>query len=186
MIKKKNSFFTFIFSLIPGAGEMYMGFMKRGASIMTIFLFLIFFAAWLELGPLLFIMPVIWFYSFFSVHNLRSMPDDEFYALEDEFLFNVDIDKDRISVLTRKYNLVLALILIVIGFTILWNNLYRMIPFTISYQTRNYIYNIGRYFPQLVIGFAIIVFGIYLIRGKKKELDYDSLEDKGGNKNENA
>ena len=35
MTKKKNGFLAFCFSLIPGAGEMYMGFMKQGASIMA-------------------------------------------------------------------------------------------------------------------------------------------------------
>jgi TM2 domain-containing membrane protein YozV len=41
MIKKKNSFLTFIFSLIPGAGQMYLGFMKRGLSLMSCFFFII-------------------------------------------------------------------------------------------------------------------------------------------------
>ena len=35
--KKKNKFFTFCFSLFPGAGEMYMGFMKAGVSLMLLF-----------------------------------------------------------------------------------------------------------------------------------------------------
>ena len=35
--KKKNKFFTFIFSLLPGAAEMYMGFMKNGLSMMVMF-----------------------------------------------------------------------------------------------------------------------------------------------------
>ena len=34
---KKNNFFTFIFSFLPGAAEMYMGFMKNGFSILAIF-----------------------------------------------------------------------------------------------------------------------------------------------------
>ena len=37
MINKKNRLFTFFFSLIPGAGEMYLGFYKSGASIMLLF-----------------------------------------------------------------------------------------------------------------------------------------------------
>ena len=47
MRHKKNRFWTFLFSLFPGAGEMYMGFMKQGVSLMTLFLlqsfFLLFF-----------------------------------------------------------------------------------------------------------------------------------------------
>lgn len=38
MIKKKNAILTFIFSMLPGAGEMYMGFMKQGVSLMSMFL----------------------------------------------------------------------------------------------------------------------------------------------------
>ena len=37
MPTQKRGFWLFIFSLIPGAGEMYMGFFKQGISIMTLF-----------------------------------------------------------------------------------------------------------------------------------------------------
>ena len=37
MKKQKHGFWVFIFSLIPGAGEMYMGFKKQGISIMLLF-----------------------------------------------------------------------------------------------------------------------------------------------------
>ena len=37
MQKQKKGFLLFISSLIPGAGEMYMGFFKQGISIMTLF-----------------------------------------------------------------------------------------------------------------------------------------------------
>ena len=186
MIRKKNSFFTFIFSFIPGAGEMYMGFMKRGVSTMSLFFFLVFSATWLELSPLLFILPVVWFYSFFSVHNLRSMPDDEFYAQEDNFILNFELTRSNLSSISKKYNLAFASVLIIIGFTILWNNLYRMVRWSIPEPFRSYMFNLGRYFPQLIVGIGIIFFGVYLIRGKKKELDYQLLEDKGGNQYENS
>ena len=37
MTKKKSGFWTFVFSLLPGAAEMYMGFMKMGISLMGLF-----------------------------------------------------------------------------------------------------------------------------------------------------
>ena len=37
MTKKKSGFWTFLFSWIPGAGEMYMGFMRMGISLMILF-----------------------------------------------------------------------------------------------------------------------------------------------------
>ena len=48
--KRKNRFFTFIFSCLPGAAEMYMGFMKNGLTLM-IFFFLSF-------------VPIVFFSSF--------------------------------------------------------------------------------------------------------------------------
>ncbi|MCI8355555.1 MAG: hypothetical protein HFI47_10905, partial [Lachnospiraceae bacterium] len=35
--KKKSRFLTFCFSMLPGAGEMYMGFMRTGVSLMLLF-----------------------------------------------------------------------------------------------------------------------------------------------------
>ena len=91
MTRKKNGFWTLIFSLIPGAGEMYLGFMKRGVSLMSICLMWIAFCAWTGFEVGLFIVPVIWFYSFFHVHNLNSLPDEEFYQQEDYYmLFHID------------------------------------------------------------------------------------------------
>ena len=34
---KKNIFLTFCFSFVPGAGQMYQGYMKRGLSILILF-----------------------------------------------------------------------------------------------------------------------------------------------------
>ena len=90
MTKKKSGFLAFCFSLLPGAGEMYMGFMKQGVSIMALFWLLIFLSAFLNIGPVLFILPILWCYSFFNVHNIRGMSDEEFYALEDDYLFHME------------------------------------------------------------------------------------------------
>ena len=54
MKAKRNSFFTFLFSLLPGAGHMFMGFMKIGVSLMAAFTLVIFLASWLNISQLLF------------------------------------------------------------------------------------------------------------------------------------
>lgn len=64
MTRKKNRLITFLWSLIPGAGEMYLGFMKRGACIMGAFWGLLALAGQLQLEIFLLLSPVIWFYSF--------------------------------------------------------------------------------------------------------------------------
>jgi hypothetical protein len=184
MIRKKSSFLTFIFSLLPGAGQMYMGFMKRGVSLMSIFFLLIFLSSWLNLGPLMFAMPIIWFFAFFDTHNLRAMPDDEFYAMEDDYILIPEFAKEKARVMQSKYRNIFAAILIIIGFTVLWNNLYDLFYSIMPGIISDLMYRFGHNFAQLCAGAAIIALGIYLIRGKKQELDRTEqsnlLEDKGG------
>ena len=81
--KKKSGFLTFCFSFLPGAGEMYLGFMKMGASLMGMFFALIGVAYALNLPVLFFGIIVEWFYSFFHVHNLAGLTDEEFLSIED-------------------------------------------------------------------------------------------------------
>ena len=90
MQKQKKGFLLFISSLIPGAGEMYMGFFKQGISIMTLFWAIIAIAGGLNISSLVIFLPVLWFYSFFHVHNLKELPEEEFYAIVDNYILHLD------------------------------------------------------------------------------------------------
>ena len=160
MTKKKSGFLTFCFSLIPGAGEMYMGFMKQGISIMALFWLLIFLSTFLSLGPILFILPILWCYSFFNVHNIRGMSDEEFYALQDDYLFHMD----RVLFINhwgRKQNNVFATVMIFIGVVLFPSEIY---------------WGVIENIPQLVVALFLIWAGYSMIRGKKKELEDKSME----------
>ena len=50
--KKKSRFLTFCFSMLPGAGEMYMGFMRTGVSLMLLFFLSIYIPVSLRLSEL--------------------------------------------------------------------------------------------------------------------------------------
>jgi TM2 domain-containing membrane protein YozV len=186
MTKKKGSFLTFCFSLLPGAGQMYMGFMKRGISLMSFFFLLIFLASWFRLESIMLIMPIIFFYAFFDTHNIRAMSDEEFYALEDDYILYPELVKEKVRILQGKYRTVFAGALIVIGISILWNNMFDMFRNILPDIMIRILRDLGYYVPQLFVGTAIIALGVYLIRGKKKDLDNQEklqmLEDKGGNK----
>ena len=67
---KKNGFLTFIFACIPGAGQMYYGYMQRGLSIAMILILCVMAATVVE--PLLFLCLVIWMYSFFDTYDLTA------------------------------------------------------------------------------------------------------------------
>lgn len=171
MKKEKSKFLTFIFSLLPGAGHMYMGFMKMGLSLMAAFFFSIFLSSWLNIGPLLFVLPLLWFYSFFDCMNKRYSTDEEFLLLEDNYLFSFDelvkIDK---SVL-KKHKLFTGILLLLLGGYLIWNNLIHVLSRYMSDEVFNAINDVTRVAPQILIGVAIIVVGANLIIGKKKECD---------------
>lgn len=170
MTNKKHGFWTFLFSLIPGAGEMYMGFFRHGISVMALFFLTICISAFINVGPLLFLLPIIWFYSFFHVHNLKNLPDEEFYAIEDDFLIPLkgsgyDVSTDA---LLRKYKIPLAVVLIILGASILWDNFTSLLGIFLPYEV---LWPISSMVPQTVIGLLIVALGLYLIIGKKKQLD---------------
>ena len=172
MTKKKSGFLTFCFSLMPGAGEMYMGFMKQGVSIMAFFWLLIFLAAFFNMGPVLFILPILWCYSFFNVHNIRGLSDEEFYTLEDDYLFHFErvLPAERWN---KKQSNLLAWARIVIGAVILWGNVTDYMRWLFPSEI---YWSVVDAVPQVTIALILILGGVNLIRGKKKELENKSLE----------
>ena len=57
-MQRKSGFLTFCFACLPGAGEMYLGYMKRGLSVMIAFWGLIFVASLLNMGILGILAPI--------------------------------------------------------------------------------------------------------------------------------
>lgn len=174
MRKKKSKFLTFIFSFLPGAGHMYMGFMKTGVSFMAMFIFLIFLSSFLNIGPILYVLPLVWFYSFFDCLNKANSSDDDFLRLEDNYLFSVDkivnIDKG----IFKKNKLFAGILLLLLGIYLVWDNFTGILGRYIPPEIYNIISDFTRNTPKIIIGVAIIVLGVRLIVGKKKECDMNA------------
>jgi hypothetical protein len=68
----KRPILVFGFSLIPGAGHMYMGLMNRGLHLMTLFFGTLYLSNLLPAGAgmnelwTVTVAPIVWFYSFFD------------------------------------------------------------------------------------------------------------------------
>lgn len=175
MTKQKRGFWTFVFSLIPGAGEMYMGFMKQGISIMSIFWILIGLSGLFSASIFLLGLPILWFYSFFNVHNLKGLSEEEFYSIQDDYALHLEAFLlDKKEIIQKYYNLI-AFILILVGISIIWNVSYDMLVWLLPRFMVDFVYRIGNMVPQILLGFGIIVLGISMIRSKKRQLE--KLED---------
>lgn len=172
--QKKNKFFTFMCSFIPGAAEMYMGFMKNGVSLMALFLISIMVPAVMRGLEVLFLFSVlIWFYAFFHARNLAALSDEEFSEVPDAFLWESVIKEKNFKVTNptlRKWG---AGILIVFGLILLWENFSSMIYNLIPDRYWDELYPIVNRVPQVVIAVLIIIIGLRLMAGKKEEINGD-------------
>ena len=166
MKRKKNRFLTFLCSLVPGAGEMYMGFMKMGLSLLIIFMGIIVVAAFTNITELVFVAIVVWIYSFFHANNLAGMPDNDFQELEDKYML-VSLEEQPLS---RNLQKLIAGLLIFFGIILLGESFIRMLPDFL----REYLSPILRYLPRMGVAVILILLGIKLIQGKKEVLEEKS------------
>ena len=174
MTNKKNAFFTFCFSLIPGAGEMYLGFYRMGGSIMFFTMVTLALSESL-FPPMGYLLPIFWFYSLFHTHNLNHLPDEEFYAVEDAYLFHLQPDALLRGDWLQQYRRPTAALLVIFGAAIAWNAVWNVIrtflfQFAVSDAVIEMVYVIGRAVPQLAAAACIVWMGLLLIRRKKEEL----------------
>lgn len=170
--KKKNRFFTFCFSFLPGAAEMYMGFMKTGVSMMLLFFAVIMLTVCLNQGVVAMIGVVVWFYGFFHANHLAGLSDEEFREVKDDYVLGIDGIPGVRSIVEAHHKWV-AGILIFLGVCFLWNSMEDMLRAVLPdmYQfIPRMMWRIGNYIPSLVIGVAIIFVGIKMIVGKGASL----------------
>lgn len=142
---------TLALSIIPGAGHMYLGYMKKGLLIMGAFLFSVFFMGWLRISLLLFLLPLIWCYSFFdAMHTVDGSAEE----IKDQ-----EIELPRIKPEWTGFSL------ISIGIVIMLERiLYPLIQFEIR-----------RYIQSSVVSLIFIVIGIaILMKNKKSKEDSES------------
>lgn len=157
---KKNGFLTFIFACIPGAGQMYYGYMQRGLSIAMILILCVMAATIVE--PLLFLCLVIWMYSFFDTYDLiRHMAAGE--PKEDSLL--VLGNYEDIKKLVPQHNRLIGWGLIGFGVWALYdlligNWVYKILTNVLGY---GHAWDIINGIPNLVVGGLLVFAGFKLL-----------------------
>ena len=161
--QKKSKFFTFMFSFIPGAAEMYMGFMKQGLSLMALLALTIVGCSY---GLQAFFIPAMaltWFYSFFHARNIAALPEEEFNALPDAFIWEDAMEEKGLKISSPTIRKWAAGILIVIGAGMLWDNFSSIVYHLIPNRYWDKIYPMVSRIPELVVALLVIVIGFILI-----------------------
>ena len=171
--QKRGKFFTFMFSFIPGAAEMYMGFMKQGLSLMALFAISIVGAACGLTVLAIPVMALVWFYGFFHARNLAALPQEEFMEYSDTFIWEGFVEDKELKISSPVIRKWAAGILILIGASLLWDNFSSIVYNLIPNRYWDLIYPIVHRIPELVVALIIIILGCRLIAGKKEEINGD-------------
>lgn len=166
---RKNSFLLFLSACIPGCGQMYQGYMKRGVSLMSLFALILGLASWLYFGQLALALPVLWLYSFFDTYNLRrALENDE--AEPDAYPLGLSgMDQEQLSRLLAKRHSLVGWALVLLG-------LYGFWQIAANYFSRflSELFGVDLYWftslqlPQLALFLLVIALGVWFIRGPKR------------------
>lgn len=156
--KKSRAIATFL-SIFPGAGHLYLGLQRRGIQLMAAFLFAIYILDVLHLGIFLFLVPIIWFYSFFDGMQKASRIGHE--PLDDAPIISYLVNNQKW----------LGMGLIALGVYYLFTNIFMPVfgPAINAFLNIDIRYWFDRYFQVAVVCLILIGGGIKLLFGSKKK-----------------
>lgn len=180
----KNGLLTLLFAFIPGAGQMYQGYMKRGLSLMLMCCVICVLAV--LFSPIAFFLLLVFMYSFFDTLNLRAQ-----IALgnapADDYLVHLDPKDKRLARLLLDSHKLVGWLLIAFGALIAYQNLIMNILGDLVYRWGHSspvfraLYLVMASLPDVVVCVVLIVCGVWLVKGphpaKKPDVSKDVPED---------
>lgn len=178
---KKNNFFTFLCSFVPGAVELYFGFMKCGISLLLLFAVSVAVPAAMYGGDLFYVIPiVIYIYSFFHARNLAKTKDDVFETIEDKYIWEEFAGDGKVNIPVKTVRKWIAIVLIVFGVCCIWGifdyTLFEVLRVFIDLDKYSFIYGIIERVPQVAVAVLAILGGAKLIAGKKEQVNEDGTD----------
>ena len=173
-----NKFWTFCFSFIPGFGQMYLGYLKRGLSIMCAFWGITAIASAFYFDVLLFCLPVIWAFAFFDTFSIARQTVEQRAANSDKYMLDLSsFGGQNWQHLLEKRHKLFGWGLVAVGVYSIYRSF--VSPFLWELFDRlgmNSLMHALNRMPTLVVAALVIALGVYLLRGsaaeKRPEDDY--------------
>lgn len=180
----KNGLLTLLFAFIPGAGQMYQGYMKRGLSLMLMCCVIGVLA--MLFAPIALFLMLVFMYSFFDTLNLRAQ-----IALgnapADDYLVHLDPKDKRLARLLLDSHKLVGWLLIAFGALIAYQNLIMNTLGDLVYRWGHSspvfraLYLVMASLPDVVVCVVLIICGVWLVKGphpaKKPDVPKDVPED---------
>lgn len=176
----KNGLLTLLFAFIPGAGQMYQGYMKRGLSLMLMCCAICVLAV--LFSPIAFFLLLVFMYSFFDTLNLRAQ-----IALgnapADDYLVHLDPKDKRLARLLLDSHKLVGWLLIAFGALIAYQNLIMNILGDLVYRWGHSspvfraLYLVMASLPDVVVCVVLIVCGVWLVKGPRPAKKPDASKD---------
>lgn len=178
----KNGFLTFCCAFIPGAGQMYQGYMKRGLSLILTACLIGMVSS--LLNPVMLLLVVVWMYSFFDTFNLRAQIGAG-TAPQDDYLVHINWHDQRMEQFMLDSHKLLGWGLIALGALVAYQNILMNTLGDIVWrwgQSSPFfraLYLMMDQLPEVVICVALIICGAWLVRGPKgrKQKPQNDAED---------
>lgn len=167
----KNGFLTFCCAFIPGAGQMYQGYMKRGLSLILTACLIGMVSS--LLNPVLLLLVVVWMYSFFDTFNLRAQIIAD-TAPEDDYLVHFDPRDRRLARALLDSHKLVGWALIAFGALIAYENIIMNLLNDVLWRwgrdsvVFRAFYLVMDRLPDVVLCVALILCGVWLVRGPQK------------------
>lgn len=154
MKEQNNKILALIFSVVPGAGHMYIGQMEKGIQLMVGFFLTLYLSDFLNLSLLLMAAPLLWFYSIFDIMHKVNNPEKE----QKPTYFGTMFRDNQLSGKAGKY---LGIGLIVVGALMVLNKI--IMPQIMIYVNDQIL----DYIKTGVIAVLFIAGGVRLMMGSR-------------------
>ncbi|MDP4096601.1 hypothetical protein OIN60_07445 [Paenibacillus sp. P96] len=152
---RRSKVLAMILSAFPGAGQMYLGLQKRGLQMMLLFVGGIYVLDVLRLSVFLFLIPVIWFYSFFD--GLQQASRYEREPLEDRPILDMFVQHQKL----------IGVILVCMGVYFVVMNMF--VPFIdVRFPEWNLQARIDEHLRTVVVSLVLIGGGTRLLMGTRR------------------
>ena len=151
---------------------MYFGLYRQGLLLMSMFFGSIAVCALTGMGELAFLIPIVWCFGFFHVHNLKNMSEEEFSKIKDEKNF-IQLCESVFPDGMDTFKKLSGYFIVLVGIVFLVRNIEDALSSFEAFYIISLIFNKG---IRIVVGALIVYVGVKLIKGKKKELDISNKD----------